>query len=130
MKTITLAVLGLSLILAHTSFAAGDVCSDVKITLSNTTPDEVKVTTFEYYDYDQQKWRTESMFGIDGFQKLEPNHGMTWTRDLEHVKNDNTKFRVTYEHHVGGTKWASPQKVTTNEFKCTKSLAKQVDLAK
>ena len=38
---------------------------------------------------------------------------MTWTRDLEGVGNENTQFRVTYQHHIGGTKWGDDIRAVT-----------------
>ena len=110
------------------AFAANDNCNNVVIRLKNATSDEIKITTFQYFDFDKSKWRTESMFGIDGFQKLEPGKSMPWTRDLEHVGADDTKFKVTYQHHIGGTKWGTDRNVTTGTFKCQDGLSKEVSL--
>jgi hypothetical protein len=125
---VSVAALGLGILFVNSAFAAGDNCKNVKITISNSTPDEVKVTSFEYFDYDRNTWRTENMLGIDGIQKLDASKGLTWTRDLEHVSNDNTKFKVTYEHHIGGVRWGAALSATTSEFKCTEGLAKTVVL--
>lgn len=121
-----LVVIGFCLMATNTAFAWGDKCSNVVITLTNATADEIKVTKFEYYDYTAGKWRTESMFGVDGHQKIEPGKSWTKTQDLEHVKNDKTKFKVTYESHIGGTKWGPPVSKTTSDFTCADNIRKEV----
>lgn len=109
---------------------ASDNCKNVVITISNQTPDEVKVKKFEYRDFDKENWKTENMFGIDGFQKLMTGQHYSWTRDLGSVLNDDTKFRVTYVHHTGGSKWGSDLAETTDEFTCSEDLKKTVTLTK
>jgi hypothetical protein len=106
-----------------------DTAKNVTIHLHNATPDEIKVTKFEYYDYDDAKYRTESMFPVDGFQKIE--HNATWskTRDLEHIKDDKTKFKVTWQRHIGGTSWGSDQTTKTDDFTCHSDMSKQVDIS-
>lgn len=68
------------------------------------------------------------MFGVDGFQKLEPGKSEDWTRDLEQVGGDRTQFRVTYVHHIGGSKWGDDIKAVTGSFTCTEELVKTVTL--
>lgn len=108
------------------AFALGDTCSNVDIKLTNETADEIKVTKFEYYDYAAKKWRTESMFGVDGHQKLEPGKSWSKTQDLEHIENDKTKFKVTYQSHIGGTKWDEPASKETTDFTCKDDMKKEV----
>ena len=111
--------------------AGANTCKNVDITLENATNDEIKAKKFEYWDEDATTWRTESIFGLDGHQKIE--HGKSWTKsnqDLGKIKNDNTQFRVTYQHRVGGNKWESDVKVTTGSFKCEDELKKTVSLNK
>jgi hypothetical protein len=126
----SLCVLTVAMGVSSTAHAFGDTCKDVKITMSNNTSDEIKLTTLEYHDKDVDKWRTEHPFGVDGFQKLEHDKAMTTTRDLEHVSNDKTKLRVTYKHHMGGTKWGNDITVTTDEFTCKDNSAHTVALSK
>lgn len=109
---------------------ANDNCKNVVITITNQTPDEVKVKTFEYRDFDKENWKTENMFGIDGFQKLMAGQHYSWTRDLESVRDDKTEFRVTYVHHIGGSKWGSDLTETTDQFTCGEGLRKTVTLTK
>jgi hypothetical protein len=66
-------------------------CENYKITVMNSTHGEIKVTKFEYKD--GSNWKTENMLGLDGHQKIEEKHGLTWTRDLEGVGNEDTQFR-------------------------------------
>jgi hypothetical protein len=107
-------------------FAIGDVCSNVNIKLTNATGDEIKVTKFEYYDFADGKWRTEVMFGADGHQKLEPGKSWTKKQDLEHVENDKTKFKVTYQSHIGGSKWGKSAGTETGDFTCKDGMTKEV----
>ena len=109
---------------------ASDNCKNVVITIANHTSDEVKVKKFEYRDFDKEDWKTENMFGVDGFQKLMAGQHYSWTRDLEQVQNDKTKFRVTYVHHIGGSKWGSDLTETTDDFTCSEDLKKTVTLTK
>jgi hypothetical protein len=115
---------------AAPALLAADNCKDVKITIHNGTADEVKLKSFDYYDYDKNKSRHETLFPVDGIQKLEPSKGLTWTRDLESVGGDETKFKVTYAHHIGGTKWGSDLTATTDKFTCSENLTKTVTLSK
>jgi hypothetical protein len=101
-------------------------CEDFKITLMNNTHAEIKVTKFEYKD--GSNWKTENMLGLDGCQKIEKEHGFTWTRDLEGIGNENTQFRVTYQHHVGGTKWGDAISAVTSVFEAEDNHSRTVTL--
>lgn len=101
-------------------------CGDFKITLMNGTHGEIKVTKFEYKD--GSNWKTENMLGADGHQKIEEDHGFTWTRDLEGVGNEDTQFRVTYKHHVGGTKWGDDKCMVTSVFRALPNEGRTVTL--
>lgn len=111
------------------TFAIGNVCSNVEITIQNSTADEIKATKFEYYDYKDDKWRTEVMFGADGHQRI--NAGKSWPKkqDLEHIENDKTKFRVTYQRHIGGSKWEDPVSSVTSDFTCVDNMKKTVTIS-
>lgn len=124
----TALVMGVCWAMANTAFGLGDTCSNVDITLTNTTAAKIKVTKFEYYDYTDKKWRTEVMFGVDGHQKLERGASWSTTQDLEHVENDNTKFKVTYEADIDGTASGNPVSTTTSEFTCKDNMKKAVIL--
>lgn len=108
--------------------AAGDVCSNVQITFENNTADEIKITKFEYYDYKAEKWHTESLFGVDGHQKLEPGKSWTKKQDLERIENDKTKFKVTYRRHIEGSKWEDAVSAVTEDFTCTDKMKKTVTI--
>ena len=101
-------------------------CENYKITVMNSTHGEIKVTKFEYKD--GSNWKTEKPFGLDGYQKIEKDHGFTWTRDLEGIGNENTQFRVTYQHHVGGTKWGDDKCMVTSVFKAEDNESRTVTL--
>lgn len=128
-KAIVFALTSMSLLVsAENAFAIGDVCSNVDITIQNSTADEIKATQFEYYDYTSDKWRTEAMFGGDGHQKLNPGKSWTKKQDLEHIENDKTKFKVTYQRHIGGTKWENAVSAVTADFTCTDGMKKTVTI--
>lgn len=103
-------------------------CQDFTITLHNSTHAEIKVTKFEYKD--GSKWKVENMLGVDGHQKIEKDHEIPFTRDLEGIGSENTQFRVTYQHHVGGTKWSQDFIETTATFKAIDNGRKTVTLTK
>lgn len=110
------------------ALAIGDVCSNVEITFKNDTADEIKITKFQYYDYSADKWRTESMFGVDGHQKILPGKEWTKKQDLEHIEKDTTKFKATYQRHIGGTKWEDAVSTVTDDFTCRDKMRKTVTI--
>jgi hypothetical protein len=95
--------------------AANDICKNVRIRVQNDHPTQVKVTGMRYRDYDSEGWRKERIVN----RKIATTKQYTWTRDLEHVKNDDTFLAVWYREHQGGTRWGelksarSPNKVCT-----------------
>ena len=101
-------------------------CEDFRITLINNTHGEIKVTKFEYKD--GSNWKTENMLGLDGLQKIEKDHGFTWTRDLEGIGGESTQFRVTYRHHVGGFKWGDEISAVTGAFTALDNGSRTVTL--
>ena len=102
------------------SALASDKCKDVKINFKNSSKDVIKITKFEYYDYDKAKWRSESL----GSSKVNPGKTWTWKRSLEYVKNDKTKFKATYKEQIGGSKWSSSKTNSTGSFTCSSSMSK------
>jgi hypothetical protein len=123
----SLLAVSLSAAMPPTAIAA-DNCKDIRITLKNGTRDEIKVTKFEYFDFDKNKYRTENLLGLDGQQKLEPNKSITVTRNLEQIDNDRTKFKVTYQHKIGGNKFEPPVTEETPDFICKDNKSKTVFL--
>ena len=102
-------------------------CQNFKITVINSCHGEIKVKKFEYKD--GSNWKTETgMFGVDGFQEIEEKHGFTWTRDLGGISNEDTQFRVTYSHHIGGTKWGSDISAVTPTFRAQANEGRTVTL--
>ena len=89
-------------------------CQDFTIALQNGTDGEIKVTKFEYKD--GSNFKTENMFGLDGHQKIEKDHSVSFKRNLQGIGNENTQFRVTYKHHIGGINWGGANVQTTEEF--------------
>lgn len=89
-------------------------CENFMITLQNSCDGEIKATKFEYLD--GSNWKTENMFNLDGHQKIEKDHAIPFNRALAGIGDESTKFRVTYKHHLGGTKWGPTLVETTDAF--------------
>ena len=89
-------------------------CQDFTITLQNSTDAEIKATKFEYKD--GSDWKTENIFGIDGFKKIEKDHHIDFKRNLQGIGDESTCFKVTYRHHIGGTTWSTDKVKTTDPF--------------
>lgn len=123
--TLTTALLALGMTMGSAAFAA-DKCKNFDIMVDNHTGYQAKVTKFEYYDYDKTKWRTETLTQ----RVLQNNVRWTWNRGLEHVKNDDTKFRITFKEKYGGAVggYSAPMKAYSNKFKCHSNGSKVVDL--
>jgi hypothetical protein len=120
-------LLALAMSLAAARTASAQTCSNVDVTIKNSTSDEIKVKRFEYLD--GSTWRTETgMFGVDGFQKLMPNKSVPFERDLERVGGESTRIRVTYAHHIGGSKWGSDRTFYTSTFTCIDGMSRFVDI--
>ncbi len=113
--TLTSGAILIGLSLASMSFALGDNCKDVKISVTNHRVQEIKVTKVKYYDYDKSKWRSESTWGT---LKLAPNIKGSKTRDLEYVKNDLTKVKIYWKYNTGGSSWSSEYTKTSSSFTC------------
>lgn len=103
-------------------------CEDFRIILKNHADGEVKATKFEYKD--GSKWKTENMFGLDGIQKIEKDHQVSFTRNLGGIGDESTKFRVTYKHHIGGTRWGSKLCEITSAFVAHDNGSKTVTLSR
>ena len=101
-------------------------CEDFTITLQNSATDEIKATKFEYQD--GSTWKTENMFGIDGFKKIEKDHHIDFKRNLQGIGGESTCFRVTYKHHVGGTTWSADKVATSTRFTAIDNGSKTVTL--
>lgn len=101
-------------------------CGNFTITLLNKTDAEVKVSKFEYKD--GSNWKTESMFGLDGIQKIEKDHSIPFERDLGGIGDESTQFRVTYKHHVGGTVWSADKCAVSDTFTAHDNGRKTVTL--
>ena len=121
MSNKNLLILFVSLILTafSTSVSAiGKVCSNFEIIFENASSDEIKVTKFQYYDFKNNKWKTEKLFGLDGHQKINPGQSWPKERDLEKVEDRDTKFRATFKRRIGGNKWKDSETIDTDFFVC------------
>ena len=68
------------------------------------------------------------MFGPTASRRSTKSTDFSWTRDLEGVGNENTQFRVTYQHHIGGTKWGDDIRAVTSMFKACDNESRTVTL--
>ncbi len=68
-----------------------DICKDVAIKIKNGTRDEIKVAKFEYFDVDENKYRTKNLLSLDEKQNIKRGQAFEVTRDLGQVSNDKTK---------------------------------------
>jgi len=98
--------------------AIGKVCSNFEITFENNTDYDIRVTKFEYYDYNKNKWKTENMLGADGRKNLSAGDDWTKKRDLEKVENRDTRFRTTFQRIIDGTQYQK-ETTLTDRFRCT-----------
>lgn len=103
-------------------------CENFLITLKNSCDGEIKVSKFEYKD--GSKWDSENMFGVDGVQKIEKDHAIPFRRNLGGIGEESTQFRVTYKHHLGGTKWGDDIVETTPAFTAHDNHSKTVVLTR
>lgn len=124
-------VFGVSLLLVVSlasptpAFALNDNCKDVRISVFNDHPVEVKVTKIEYRDYDKEnKWRSEALVN----RKIATTKHYQFSRNLEHVKNDDTKIRITYKEHLGGSRWGKELTVTGSKHECSKGEYNRIHL--
>ena len=111
---------------------ARDVCKNVSITIENKTNDPIKVTKFEYQDTSAvgNPFRTENLLGINGQEKLNVNKSFTKKRNLQLIKNELTRFKVTYRHNIGGSKYEDAVTEVTGSFECRNGSFHKVTLTK
>lgn len=110
-------LVGVCFLFVTNANAIGKVCSNFDIAFQNDADHDIKITKFEYYDFNKNKWKTENLLGADGSKKLDP--GQTWTkrRDLEKVEDRDTQFKVTFQRIVDGTKFQK-ETLLSNRFRC------------
>ena len=105
MKTLTkLAMFAISgALLMPVSAMAGDNCKNVDITVQNLTGSEIKVKKIKHYDFDKSKWRGN--FNVAN--KVSNNYQKTYNKNLQFVKNDQTRIAVYYYNfQTGNSIWA------------------------
>lgn len=103
---------------------ANDNCRNVHIHFQNSAGTTIKVTGFKYYDYDKNRWRSKAISSL----KVNDNQRRLWRRDLAHVRDDETRFKVTYKKQVGGRQWSGPYTVQSDRFTCRRNMMKSVTL--
>lgn len=87
--------------------------NDFKITIVNQSGLRIRVTKFEYKD--GSKWKTENMFGLEGYDIIVEDGSRTYTRDLGGIGGERTCFRTTYKHDYGEHR-GEKRTFTTNRF--------------
>jgi hypothetical protein len=111
---------------------ARDVCKDVNITITNGTlnKDEIKITKFEYFDKTAGKHRTENLLGLDGREFLNPGKSFTTQRNLQHIHNDLTSFKVSFQRKkINDKKFRNLGETTdVNNFTCINGMSKTVNI--
>ena len=128
--SIPTAVIAVSLLLVSLtsptpSFALNDNCKDVRISVFNDHPVEIKVTKIEYRDYDKEnKWRSEALVN----RKIATTKHYQFIRNLEHVKNDDTKIRITYKENQSGSRWGKELTVTGSKHECSEDEYNRIHL--
>lgn len=106
-------------------YAIGDNCKEVRIAVFNDHPVEVKITKIEYRDYDRDnKWRSEAMVN----RKIATTKSYQFVKNLEHVKNDATKIKITYKEHLGGSRWSIEKTVEGAKHTCSKGEYNRIHL--
>ena len=112
---ILLSILAVSLCLGTSDRAsAAPVCANVNVNIQNGTPDPVKLTNLEYFDFAQNAFLPKNL----GQLQLQSGTLHRVTRNFAEVGNVHTKLRVTYQHKQGPNSFAAPVSVTTNRFVC------------
>jgi hypothetical protein len=97
----------------------GDNCRDVKITVRNQQTLRIRVDRLFYRDYDVDKWRTEATW--DGLF-VESQTTKSRIRNLEHVRNDETKLLVRYRKYRPDAGWTGLYSTQTSKFTCTDEM--------
>ncbi|MEM8500943.1 MAG: hypothetical protein AAF542_23215 [Pseudomonadota bacterium] len=94
MKIVTLTLCLLSLLLSVTVMA-DQRCRSVDIRFENNVPRSIKILKFEYFDDEDDKWRTENVWNF--FQIVGATSGVV-EETLEYVGNEPIPlFRVHYK---------------------------------
>lgn len=109
---------------------AAAACKNVEIKLQNATPDTIKVTKFEYFDFDSNVPRIKNILEPSGEKILQSGTVHSANADLGQIGNKPTKFRVTYQHRQGPNTFADPVEVITDRFVCIDTSTHRVKLDK
>jgi hypothetical protein len=125
-KQLLMPLAAFALSLAAVLSAAAATCEDFRLSIKNSTADEIKVKRIQYRDGGD--WLTENALGADGFKKIEPGHVEPFTRNFQRVGGETTRFRITYAHHHGGSEWDDDLVVESSSFTCTDNGSKTVTL--
>ncbi len=114
-----------ALTMSTPAHALNDNCKDVRISVFNDHPVEVKVTKIEYRDYDKDnKWRSEGF--VD--RKIATTKHYQFVKNLEHVKNDDTTIRIVYKENLGGSRWSGENTVTGSKHTCSEGEYNRIHL--
>jgi hypothetical protein len=112
---VLLSILAVSLCFGNSDRAsAAPVCANVNVNIQNGTPDTIKLTNLEYFDFAQKTFVPKNLAQV----QLTSGTVERVTRNLAEVGNVHTKLRVTYQHKQGPNSFAAPVRVTTDRFVC------------
>jgi hypothetical protein len=95
------------------------------ITIENRTGTEVKATKFEYMKGNRSA--TENIFGVDGSDTIPAGGERGYTRNLQGIEGQSTRFTVTYQPRKGD-KWGANETEETGSFTCQDDGSKTVTL--
>ena len=87
-----------------------------KIVIQNDTGVEVRASKFEYRD--ENKSKTENIFGPLGSVTINAGASKDYTRNLGGIGNEETEFTVTYQKRSGTNNWSANHVKTTDTFTC------------
>ena len=90
-------------------------CSNFTIKILNRTGVEIKATKFEYTNPGGGP-KTENIF-VGGFDTIDDGETKDYTRTLESIGNESTRFVVTYQRRIG-SHWGPNEVHEGNRFRC------------
>ena len=100
-------------------------CENFTIFIRNDTGVEIRATKFEYTDGSRSK--NENIF-FGGSDTLDPGETKDYTRNLQGIGGENTRFTVTYQHRSGNNNWGTNRVETTDEFECGDNRSRTIVL--
>jgi len=90
-------------------------CENFTIFIRNDHGVEVRATKLEYIDGSRSK--NENIF-FGGSDTFDPGETKDYTRNLQGIGGERTRFTVTYQLRSGNNNWGTNRVETTPEFTC------------